>query len=82
MAKNTMSSEAGWALTETICEIIDDEIAHSADRTWQFDRVARKVVERLGPETAANIDEYQAIQDALFGWPVGTNVREDGSSPD
>jgi len=31
MAKNTMSSEAGWALTETICEIIDDEIAHSAD---------------------------------------------------
>ena len=28
---NTMSVEAGWALTKAICEIIDDEMAQSAD---------------------------------------------------
>jgi hypothetical protein len=81
MAKNTMSMEAGWALTETICEIIDQEMAHSADHTWELDSVAQKVLEHIRPEADATLDVYQAIEDALYGEPVGTNVRDDGSSP-
>jgi hypothetical protein len=83
MAKNTMSMEAGWALTETICESIDQEMAHSADHTWELDSVAQKVLEHIGPDEAgATLDVYQAIEDALDCEPVGTNVRDNGSSPD
>jgi hypothetical protein len=75
--------EAGWALTETICEIIDQEMAHGADHTWELDSVAQKVLEHIGPDEAgATVDVYQAIEDALDCEPVGTNVRDNGSSPD
>jgi hypothetical protein len=45
--------EAGWALTKAICEIIDNEMAQSADHTWNWNNVAKKVVERIGPEASA-----------------------------
>jgi hypothetical protein len=65
-----ISEERGWELTHAICEIIDDERAHSADGTWQFDTVAPKVVELL---LGTTLDAYQAITDALCCEPVGTN---------
>jgi hypothetical protein len=63
--------ERGWELTEAICKIIDDEMAHSADGTWDYDTVAPKVAELL---LGTALDEHQAIVDAvLFCDPVGTN---------
>ena len=76
---NTMSVEAGWALTKAICEIIDNEMAQSPDFTWTWDSVAEKVAERIGPEASATLDVDQAILDAVCGEPVGTNLREDGA---
>ena len=76
---NTMSVEAGWALTKAICEIIDNEMAQSADQTWNWNNVAKKVVERIGPEASAMLDVDQAIVDAVYAEPVGTNLREDGA---
>jgi hypothetical protein len=76
-----MSMGGRLGADETICEIIDQEMAHGAI-TWELDSVAQKV-SSIGPDEAgATVDVYQAIEDALDCEPVGTNVRDNGSSPD
>jgi hypothetical protein len=79
MTMNTMSVEAGWTVTEAIAEIIDDEMAQSADHTWDFDGVVQKVVERR--IVPGGIDVHQAIIDAMWCEPVGTNMGADGTHP-
>jgi hypothetical protein len=50
-------------------------MARGSSRTWTFEAVAPKLVERIGPAASATLDVYQAIDDAIFGEPVGTNLH-------
>jgi hypothetical protein len=72
---NKMNEADGWALTDLICEIIDDEMADSDNDSWEPKSVAQKLVDRIGQEAAERLDVMQAIADALDCVPVGTNVK-------
>jgi hypothetical protein len=71
---NEMDEDDGMALTDVICEIIHDEMHKSGNDTWDFDVVAKRLVDQIGQEAADKLDIMQAITDAMMGEPVGSNV--------